>query len=114
MAYTPSAVPPRVLEIVGPWYWGPTPVVIRAHRDGWLDLRGLLGPARSSRFRPELDGTWVGLDGYYAGERLRVVRGAAGAVRQLDLASFCLTRTPYDPGADVPGGVDPAGWRVAE
>jgi CubicO group peptidase (beta-lactamase class C family) len=112
--WIPAAVPPEALEIVGPWYWGPTPVVIRALRDGWLDLRGLLGPARSSRFRPEPDGTWIGLDGYYAGERLRAVRAGDGAVRQLDLASFCLTRAPYDQTADVPGGVDPVGWRAAE
>ena len=112
--WRPAAVPPEALEIAGPWYWGPTPVVIRALRDGWLDLRGLLGPARPSRFRPAQDGTWIGLDGYYAGERLRAVRAADGSVRQLDLASFCLTRLPYDPTADVPGGVDPAGWRAAE
>ncbi|HEX6337189.1 MAG TPA: serine hydrolase domain-containing protein [Jiangellaceae bacterium] len=110
--WTPAAVPPEALEIAGPWYWGPTPLVIRVLRDGWLDLRGLLGPARSSRFRPEPDGTWVGLDGYYAGERLRAVRAGDGSVRQLDLASFCLTRAPYDKAADVPGGVDPAGWRA--
>jgi hypothetical protein len=36
--------------------------------------------------------------------------GAPGRISHLDLASFCLTRTPYDPVADVPGGVDPAGW----
>lgn len=112
--WRPSAVPAEALEIVGPWYWGPTPVVVRALRDGWLDLRGLVGPARSSRFRPEPDGTWVGLDGYYAGERLRIVRDADGVARQLDLASFCLTRTPYDPTAEVPGGVDPAGWHAGE
>jgi hypothetical protein len=26
------------------------------------------------------------------------------------LASFVFTRTPYDPVAEVPGGIDPAGW----
>ena len=112
--WTLAAVTPEALEIVGPWYWGPTPVVIRALLDGWLDMRGLLAPAQSSRLRPGADGTWIGLDGYYAGDRLRVARDDGGTVRQLDLASFCLTRTPYDPMADLPGGVYPAGWRAAE
>jgi hypothetical protein len=47
----------------------------------------------------------VGLDGYYAGETLRI------ADDHLDLATFTFTRQPYDPAAPVPGGVDPAGWR---
>ena len=53
---------------------------------------------------PRADGTWVGLDGYYAGETLRI------APDHLDLATFVLTRTPYDPEAPVPGGVDERGW----
>jgi hypothetical protein len=52
----------------------------------------------------------MGLDGYYAGEPLRVVRDAGGAVSHLDLASFRFTRLPYDPERDIPGGVDDAGW----
>jgi hypothetical protein len=39
-----------------------------------------------------------------------VVRRADGWVTHLDLASFRFTRTPYDPAADVPGGVDDLGW----
>ena len=69
------------------------------------------GGLRASRFRPEADGSWTGLDGYYAGETLRVVRRPDGTTSHLDLNTFVLTRTPYDPGAPVPGGVDPAGWR---
>jgi CubicO group peptidase (beta-lactamase class C family) len=107
--WTPSSVPATTLEIVGPWYWGPTPLALRARPDGWLDLSPLNGGGRASRFRPSDDGTWIGLDGYYAGEVLRIVRDGE-RVSHLDLASFCLTRTPYDPSADVPGGVDPAGW----
>ena len=53
---------------------------------------------------------WLGLDSYYAGEPLRVVRRGDGSVSHLDLASFRFTRTPYDPQADVPGGVDERGW----
>lgn len=100
------------LDLVGPWYWGPSPLLLRATADG-LDLGPVpSGPGRASRFvAGEEDGTWVGTDGYYAGEVLRVVRDGEGTPRWLDLASFVLTRTPYDPSADVPGGVDEAGWQ---
>ncbi len=36
--------------------------------------------------------------------------GPDGSLSHLDLASFRLTRTPYDAAADVPGGVDEGGW----
>jgi hypothetical protein len=32
----------------------------------------------------------------------------------LELASFIFTRTPYDPHADVPGGLDPKGWHAPD
>ncbi len=111
--WAPSPVGKEILELVGPWYWGPSPLVLRAQADGALSLEPLDKSvrARSSRFRPLGDGTWAGLDGYYAGETLRVVRRPDRSISHLDLASFVLTRTPYDPEADVPGGVDPGGWR---
>lgn len=110
--WRPRAVPADVLALVGPWYWGPTPVVVVAGADGGFELRGLGTSARSSRFVPAGDGRWRGLDGYYAGELLRPVPGPDGTPGHLDLASFRLTRTPYDPAGDVPGGVDAAGWRA--
>ncbi|WP_372453626.1 serine hydrolase domain-containing protein [Pseudonocardia abyssalis] len=96
-APAPSPVP---LELLGPWYWGPSPYVLRAVSGGLLHLGGLGRPGRSSRFRPGPDGTWIGLDGYFAGETLRLDPVA------LDLATFVFTRTPYDPAAPVPGGTD--------
>ena len=54
----------------------------------------------------------LGLDGYFAGEVLRPVRGPDGRVVALDLASHTYTRLPYDQAAPVPGGVDPGGWRA--
>lgn len=104
-----TAIP---VELAGVWYWGPSPLAIRVAADGELDLAAV-PPAlgRASRFRPAGDGTYVGLDGYYADEILRVVRADDGTPRWLEVASFVLTRTPYDPAADIPGGVDPAGWR---
>ena len=103
--WTPSASPVP-LELLGPWFWGPAPYVLRAIPGGMLHLSGLGRPGRASRFRPRPDGTWVGLDGYFAGETLRLGPTA------LDLATFAFTRTPYDPAAPVPGGVDAAGWRA--
>jgi CubicO group peptidase (beta-lactamase class C family) len=100
---SPSPVP---LERLGVWYWGPGPYALRAVGGGLLHLGPLPGrTGRASRFSPRGDGTWVGLDGYYAGETLRI------ADDHLDLGTFVFTRTPYDPAAPVPGGVDELGWR---
>jgi CubicO group peptidase (beta-lactamase class C family) len=101
----------ELLALTGPWYWGPTPFVLRLLPHGWIDLRPTSGSGRASRFRPTGDNTWVGLDGYYAGETLRLHR--TGDTHHLNLATFIFTRTPYDPTAPVPGDVDPTGWRPA-
>jgi len=98
-----------VLELVGLWHWGPAAVMLRCTTGGELVL-GAPGEGRGTRFRPLGDGSWVGLDGYLAGEPLRVVRDAAGRVSHLDVASFRYTRLPYDTARDIPGGVDDAGW----
>ncbi|MGW6918962.1 serine hydrolase domain-containing protein [Kitasatospora sp. NPDC054939] len=101
---------PELLALTGPWYWGTTAYALHLRAGRALELTELGGGARASRFRPEPDGTWTGLDNYHAGETLRVVRTADGGAGHLDLGSFVLTRTPYDPAAPVPGGVDPRGW----
>ncbi|GAA2165117.1 CubicO group peptidase (beta-lactamase class C family) [Humibacillus xanthopallidus] len=98
-----------VLDVVGMWHWGPSVTVARAV--GEHLVLGEPGQARGSRFAPVGDDEWVGLDGYYTGEPLRLVRRSDGTPSHLDLASFRFTRTPYDADADVPGGVDDAGWR---
>jgi hypothetical protein len=99
---SPSPVP---LDRLGVWFWGPAPYALRAGAGGVLHLGPLAGRnGRASRFAPRDDGTWVGLDGYYAGEVLRI------AEDHLDLGTFVFTRTPYDPEAPVPGGVDERGW----
>jgi CubicO group peptidase (beta-lactamase class C family) len=100
---SPSPVP---LESLGVWFWGVSPSVLRAVAGGRLHLGPLPGRGgRASRFELR-DGRWVGLDGYYAGETLRI------AADHLDVGTFVLTRTPYDPAAPVPGGVDEAGWQA--
>src|SRR3954449_8697544 len=104
-AWVPSA-PPVDLDVLGVWFWGPAPHLLRAVPGGLLHLGPLPGRGgRASRFTRRPDGTWLGLDGYYAGETLRI------AEDHLDLGTFIFTRTPYDPEAPVPGGVDENGWR---
>jgi hypothetical protein len=102
--WRPSS-PAVELDALGIWFWGPAPYALRAVAGGLLHLAPLPGwPGRPSRFAPREDGTWLGLDGYHAGETLRI------APDHLDLGTFVFTRTPYDPDAPVPGGVDERGW----
>ncbi|MGA4877635.1 serine hydrolase domain-containing protein [Streptomyces lydicamycinicus] len=108
----PGPLDPELLALTGPWYWGANPHALRLRAERGLELTPLSGAGRASRFRAEKDGTWTGLDGYYAGETLRVVRDRDGAVCHLDLGTFVFTREPYEPSAPVPGGVDPDGWRA--
>ncbi|MEV5607074.1 serine hydrolase domain-containing protein [Streptomyces sp. NPDC052225] len=100
-----------VLGLAGPWYWGTQAVALRLTTEGGVDLGPVAGGGRRSRFRANGDGTWTGLDGYYAGELLQAVRRPDGSVSHLDLGSFVFTRKPYDEDAPVPGGVDPEGWQ---
>ncbi|WP_035802958.1 serine hydrolase domain-containing protein [Kitasatospora mediocidica] len=107
-----AAADPELLALTGPWYWGPSALALHLRADRTLELTALGGQGRASRFRPEADGSWTGLDGYYTGETLRVVRTAEGAVSHLDIGSFVLTRAPYGPAEAIPGGVDPQGWHA--
>lgn len=95
------------LDLLGPWYWGPYPLLLVLNDDGLLELRGLTDGSRESRFRDRQDGAWLGLDGYWAGELLRVVRDGEDPT-WLELGSFALTREPYQSGP-TPGGVG-EGW----
>jgi CubicO group peptidase (beta-lactamase class C family) len=97
-----------VLELVGDWYWGTTGYDLRLAADGHL-LLGEPGKLRGTRLRPTETG-WIGLDGYFEGEPLSVLRDAEGRPSHLDLGSFRLSRTPYDPAADIPGDVHPDRW----
>ncbi|MFI9720949.1 serine hydrolase domain-containing protein [Streptomyces sp. NPDC052396] len=106
-----KGIDPALLELTGPWYWGAQPMALRLRADGTLDLSPLGGGGRAAAFRPEPDGTFTGLDGYYAGETLRAVRQADGTLSHLDIGTFVFTRRPYEPGEAVPGGVDGHGWR---
>ncbi|MGI5271829.1 serine hydrolase domain-containing protein [Nonomuraea sp. CA-218870] len=96
--WAPQAADPGLLALTGLWHWGPAPFTLRLLPDRGLSLAPVSGGGRASRFVPREDGTWLGLDGYYAGETLRV------AADHLDLNSFVFTREPYDPRAPIPGG----------
>jgi CubicO group peptidase (beta-lactamase class C family) len=101
----------EALELIGPWYWGPSGYGLRLDSDGRITALPLVGSgSRATRFERRGNGSWVGLEGYYAGEVLRPVRDASGAVIVLDIGTFVFSRTPYDPAAPIPGGHDPEGW----
>lgn len=103
-----SEVDGELLALTGPWYWGAAPYLLRLRDGGRVELSPMAGGRPGSRFDPAPGGGWTGLDGYFAGEPLRVVRRADGTVDHLDLGTFVFTRQPYDPEAAVPGGTD--GW----
>ncbi|WP_210592318.1 serine hydrolase [Streptomyces sp. GESEQ-35] len=106
-----TEVDASALELAGQWYWGTHAFALRLTAGEGVSLEPLSGNGRRSRFRSNGDGTWTGLEGYYAGELLRAVPRPDGTVDHLDLGSFVFTRQPYDETASVPGGVDPEGWR---
>ena len=105
-----STVPADRLALTGSWFWGTSEGVLRVLPDGWLRLDRVSGMLSGTRFRPTGEDTWVGLQGYFRGETLRVSRDADGTPRYLDIATFVLTRRPYEPGDVVPGGLDEGGW----
>lgn len=107
-----SDVPADLLALTGAWFWGVSEGSVRVLADGWLRLVSVSGMMPPSRFRPTGTDTWVGLDRYFRGETLRVVRDARGAATHLDIGTFVLTRRPYEPGDVVPGGMDEGGWPV--
>ncbi|MEU0871844.1 serine hydrolase domain-containing protein [Nocardia brasiliensis] len=109
-----TEVDPNLLALTGTWYWGTASLALRLRADGHLELTALAHGGRESRFRPEPDGSWTGLDGYYAGERLDIIRDPDGTPQRLELVSYILTRAPYEPADPIPGGVDPAGWQTRD
>lgn len=100
----------RLLPLTGSWFWGTSGYVLRLGAAGAVSLTPAVAGGRGSDFRRVADERWIGLDGYFAGETLAVHRAPDGRVTHLDLGTFVFTREPYDPGAPVPGGADPAGW----
>ncbi|KNX37885.1 serine hydrolase domain-containing protein [Luteipulveratus halotolerans] len=96
-------------RLAGHWHWGPRRYDLRTTPGGGLELSLAGGSGVWSRFDAAADGTWTGRDDYWAGETLRPF-GDGERPAYLDLGSFRLTRDPYDPDADIPGGVEDVGW----
>lgn len=92
-AWHPEPVVDGADELVGWWYWGNTALAF-AVRDGRLCLDHDR-PARRTRFEREGPDRWCGLDSYFAGETMTVVRDDAGQVSKLVLATYELLRRPY-------------------
>lgn len=87
--------------LAGEWFWGNTLMPLQPTPAGFLLGRG--AEARAFRF-VEKD-RYVGVDGYFAGESLRVHRDRAGDASHLEVVTFVFTRRPYDPTAPIPGGL---------
>jgi CubicO group peptidase (beta-lactamase class C family) len=102
---------PELLALTGLWYWGPRATILRVASAETLELTPVAG-GRGSRFLAAGDGTWTGLDGYYAGETLRLVPAADGIDEHLDLGTFAFTREPYGPGSPAAARPHEAGWQA--
>lgn len=102
-----DAVPADLRELVGLWYWGQAPSLLRVEGDGFV-LSPVDAPGRTLRFARVDGDTFVGTRGYLEAETLRVHRHEDGTVSHLECATFVYTRTPYDPQAPIPGGVPEA------
>ena len=113
--WVPAEPPEGTLDALGRWFWGASAYTLRAAGSAELVLDADPPGGRGSRFRRRTDGSWTGLDGYFNGETLTFVPGPVDGSRgpvALNIASFIFTRTPYDPAAPIPGGVDPGGWQL--
>jgi len=108
--WQPAQVEAGLLEVLGSWFWGPAAHTLKLSGDE-LELCREGADGHGMRFRRDGQG-WRGVDSYMAGEPLKIVAGPDGRAQALDLGSFIFTRTPYDPDADVPGGVEPTGWHA--
>ena len=114
-AWVPAGAPEGTLAALGRWFWGTSAFTLRAKGSAELSLEPEPAGGRSARFHRDGNGSWIGQDGYFCGETLRIRWSGSGGSREpvaLDLASFVFARTPYDARADVPGGLDPRGWHV--
>lgn len=86
-------------DLAGSWYWGNVPAELVPTTQGAVVVFG----ENHSHLERIDDDVYRGLNGYWAGETLRVHRDADGDPRHLEVVTFVLTRTPYDPEAPIPG-----------
>lgn len=105
--WTPSdPVRPEAGDVLGLWHWGNTPMTFTWEGSSLVQRRGGVVQGRFA----VVEGRVLGVSGYHAGEHLEVVRRPDGSVSHLDLATYVLTRVPYDPAAPIPGGPPDPGW----
>jgi CubicO group peptidase (beta-lactamase class C family) len=93
--------PSPAAELAGEWYWGNTPLRVEPSSSGFR----LHGPNGALAFVSAEADVYLGREGYFAGERLLVVRRPDRSLWYLEVVTFVLTRVPYDPEAPIPGGV---------
>lgn len=103
------AVDTELLALTGPWYWGTHANILRLTSDGGLDLQALRGNGRGARFTAQPDGTWVGLNGYYAGRRC-VSSGTPTAARTI----WIWVRSSSRVSRTIPRRPYPAVWTKAD
>lgn len=92
--WRPEPVVAGADELVGEWYWGAVPTIVQVCEGVVVIDVGKGG--RASRLVPAGTDRWRGLDAYFAGETLEVNRDSVGAVEFLRLATYVLTRRPYE------------------
>lgn len=97
-------VPEALAALLGTWHWGNTHFTFTLEGD---EVVARTGGREKWRFA-EADGRVLGTRGYHTGEEVHVARRDDGSVSHLEIATFVLTRTPYDPQAPIPGGAPPA------
>lgn len=90
-----TSVPDELVELLGRWYSEGSPFDFSV-REGRLEARSPALPAHkpSSVFAKVGDDLYRTVAGREAGELLRVSRDASGAVRQLNWATYLVTRAP--------------------
>jgi CubicO group peptidase (beta-lactamase class C family) len=91
--WTPDPAPPELAGVLGRWWFGPFETVL-TWRDGALHVRSADAPEASrSRFAPDGEDRWIGVDGRLSGEVL-VVRREGGEVGGVELGTYPYTRAP--------------------
>lgn len=105
-------VPEQLLALTGSWFWGTSEGILRVLGDGSLKIEHVSGMMPTSRFDRADAGadTWIGREADFRGETMRVIRGTDGTVTHLEIATYVLTRRPYQPGEVIPGGLDAGSW----
>lgn len=103
-------LPPSTRALAGLWYHGPYPMLVRVHRQEVV-IAPTEDPDEASLVRLDAGGRLVGVSEDALGEQLLVDPRDPDDPRWFTLAGLHFSRSPYDPDAEVPGGVDELGWR---